>query len=249
MGGALDAPRGRLYFRSEPKNHFLVYDLKSGAVQDRGHVGAAGRYMASDSTGAVFFTGRGNTLCRFHPDNGYVEELRVRLEGAGHYTAPYVLAVGPNGKLYGGGFGHPFLLEFDIDRLQPGPFPQVVVRNAAPAAPPGLPMHNLHAGVFGQDGRFWYPLNTSGPLEKGGKPIPHLRIMCFDPSTKKVQTVGIPRIVGLDESKVKHTYVRGDRYQLDHMQGAAIGPDGSLYLMDIYPQLNVACFPRLTAGK
>jgi hypothetical protein len=33
------------------------------------------------------------------------------------------------------------------------------------------------------------------------------------------------------------------------MQGAAVGPDGSLYLMDIYPQLNVGCFPGLTAPK
>jgi len=60
--------------------------------------------------------------------------------------------------------------------------------------------------------------------------------------------VGKPRIVGLDEEKVKHAYVRGgDRYAFDHTQGAAVGPDGTLYVMDIYPQLNVVVFPRLTA--
>ena len=62
------------------------------------------------------------------------------------------------------------------------------------------------------------------------------------------ETVGIPD-VKLDEGKVKHTYVRGDKYRLDYIQGAAVGADGSLYLMDIYPQLNVVCFPKLTAPK
>jgi hypothetical protein len=33
------------------------------------------------------------------------------------------------------------------------------------------------------------------------------------------------------------------------MQGAAVGADGSLYLLVIYPQLNMACFPRLTAPR
>jgi hypothetical protein len=54
-------------------------------------------------------------------------------------------------------------------------------------------------------------------------------------------------VEGLDEDKVRHTYIREDKYALDHMQGACVGPDGTLYLMDIYPQLNVACFPKLTA--
>jgi hypothetical protein len=53
--------------------------------------------------------------------------------------------------------------------------------------------------------------------------------------------------VGLDEEKVKHVYTRPAKYVLQYMQGAAIGADGSLYLMAIYPQLNVACFPKLTA--
>ena len=59
--------------------------------------------------------------------------------------------------------------------------------------------------------------------------------------------MGRPQVEGLDEDKVRHTYIREDKYALDHVQGACVGPDGTLYLMDIYPQLNVACFPRLTA--
>src|SRR5262249_55018052 len=32
MAGAIDDGRGKLYYRSEPRNHFLVYDIKTGEV-------------------------------------------------------------------------------------------------------------------------------------------------------------------------------------------------------------------------
>jgi streptogramin lyase len=249
MCGAIDNARGKLYYRSEPKNHFLVYDLKTGDVQDRGHVGAFCRYSAIDQPGAVYCPGRGQYLARYDPETGYVEDLAIKVEGSGGYLAPYVIAVGPNGKLYGVAAAHPWLMEFDIDHIKGGPFPEVTMRNVAPAAPAGLPVLDIHAGVFGKDGKFYYPLNTSGPLAPGGKPEPHLRIMRFDPATKKVETAGIPHVVGLDEAKVKHAYTRPAKYVLQYMQGAAVGADGSLYLMAIYPQLSVACFPKLTAPK
>lgn len=248
QGGALDEARGKLYFRSEPKDHLLVYDVATGDVKDRGHLGAACRYMAVDSRGAVWTVGRGQSLCRYDPETGYVEEVAIRVEGEGGYRPPYVIALGPDGRLLGGVTGHPWLMRFDIDHYQPGPFPTVPMRNIAPAAPPGLPVQDIHAGVFGKDGRFYYPLNTTG-TDVGNKPKAHLRIMRYDPKTQQTETVGVPHVVGLDEAKVRHVYTRGDKYGLEHMQGAAVGPDGSLYLLDIYPQLNVACFPKLTAPK
>jgi hypothetical protein len=249
MGGVIDDARGKLYYRSEPKNNFLVYDIKTGDVQDRGHVGAACRYSAIDKNGAVYNPGRGNYLARYDPTTGYIEDLLIKLEGEGTYLAPYVIGLGPNGKLYGVGAGHPWLLEFDIDTYKPGPFPEVTVRNVAFAAPAGMPVQDIHAGVFGQDGRFYYPLNTTGVLEAGGKPEAHVRIMRFDPQTKKVETVGVPRFPEFDESKVKHAYQRGANFKFQHMQGAAISADGSLFLMGIYPQLYVGYFPQLTAAK
>jgi sugar lactone lactonase YvrE len=248
MGGLIDDGRGKLYYRTEPRNHFLVYDLATGNVQDRGHVGAAGRYSMIDRRGAVYTVGRGNTLCRYDPESGYVEDLAVRVEGDGGYTPPYVLALGPNGKLYGAAGAHPWIMEFDIDRLKPGPSAEVTVRNVAPAAPSGLAVLDIHAGIFGQDGRFYYPLNAGVPTEKG-RPQGHMRIMRFDPATRKTETVGLPNVVDFDESGVKHTYMRGTTFRLYYMQGAAVGADGSLYLMGISPQLHVACFPRLTAAK
>src|SRR5262249_47022886 len=151
--------------------------------------------------------------------------------------------------LYGVAAGHPSVMEFDIEKYRPGPFPEVVVRNVAPAAPGGMVGDDIHAAGFGKDGKFYYPLNTHVPDGKAGRPRTHLRIMRFDPVSRKSETVGVPEVVGLDEEKVKHVYNRGTKYELDHMQGAAVGPDGSLYLLDIYPQLNVACFPKLTAPK
>ncbi|HZY87577.1 MAG TPA: transglutaminase-like domain-containing protein, partial [Gemmataceae bacterium] len=93
------------------------------------------------------------------------------------------------------------------------------------------------------------PLNTSGPLEAGGKPQQHVRLMRFDPATRKSETVGVPRPVGLELEKIKHTFPRQDIFRVYYMQGAAVGPDGSLYLLGIYPQLHVVCFPKLTAPR
>lgn len=249
MGGVIDDARGKLYYRSEPKNVFLVYDLKTGDVQERGNVGAMGRYMAMDRKGALYTVGRGATLCRYDPETGYVEDLAVKIDGPGDYDSPYVIASGPNGKLYGLGTHHPSIIEFDIDGIKPGLFPEVTARNVAPAAPAGLPVQDIHAGVFGKDGKLYYPLNTTGPVDKDGKPQPYLRLMRFDPATKKTETVGVPEVTGLDEEKVKHVYMRTDKYRLYYMQGAAVSADGSLFLMGIYPQLNVAWFPKLTAPR
>ncbi|MCC6420082.1 MAG: hypothetical protein IT429_17750 [Gemmataceae bacterium] len=249
MGGVMDAQRNRLYYRTEPKNLFLTYDVATGKVEERGHVGAACRYMAIGKDGAVYTTGRGDYLCRYDPQTGYVEDLKVRVEGPGHYSAPYVIRMGPNGKLYGAGIAHPWVMEFDVANCKKGPFPEVTVRNVAPAAPRGMPAQDIHAGVFGKDGKFYYSLATKGPLEKGGKAQPHLRLMRFDPAARKTETVGVPDLSKLDESKVRHAYTRNDRYKMDYIQGMAVGEDGSLYVMDIYPQLNVVCFPKLTAPK
>lgn len=247
MAGASDDARGKLYYRSEPRNHFLVYDLKTGTVRDRGNVGALGRYMAMDAQGRVYMNGRGQTLSRYDPETDYVEELTVEVQGEGEYVAPYVLLSGPNGKLYGIGTQHPWVMEFDIAKASGGDFPKVTVRNVAPTAPQGMPTLDIHSAVFGKDGRLYYPLVTSfaDPKKRGER---FLVLMRFDPQKGRTEVVGKPRIVGLDEEKVKHAYVRGgDRYVFDHTQGAAVGPDGTLYIMDIYPQLNVVVFPRLTA--
>jgi hypothetical protein len=247
VAGAIDDARAHLYYRGEPKNHFLAYDLKAGRVRDRGHLGAACRYMAIDRQGRVYTAGRGDYLARYDPTTGYVEDLRVRVEGAGGYTAPYVLGMGSNGKLYGLTAGHNGFMEFDIDRAKDAPFPEITVRNAAPAAPPGWPVDDIHAAIFGKDGKLYFPLNTTGPIN--GKTEWQLRLMRFDPATRKTETVGIPRVIGFDEEKVKHAYPRNAKFALRYMQGAAVGEDGSLYLLGIYPQLHVACFPRLTAPK
>jgi sugar lactone lactonase YvrE len=249
MGGVMDVGRQRLYYRTEPKNLLLAYDLKTGKVSERGHVGAACRYMAMDKGGAVYTTARGDYLARFDPATGYVEDLKVKVAGPGHYSAPYVLRMGPNGKLYGAGISHPWILEFDVANFQRGPFPEVTVRNVAPAAPPGLPATDIHAGVFGKDGKFYYSLRTTGPLTKGGKAVEHVRVMRFDPATRKTETVGVPDVSKVDVSKIAHTFPRKGPYRVDYIQGMAVGADGSLYLMDIYPQLNVVCFPRLTAPR
>jgi hypothetical protein len=249
MGGVMDVARNKLFYRTEPKNILLSYDIATGKVKEHGHIGNACRYMVIDKDGAVYTPGRGNYLCRFDPQTGYIEDLAVKVEGPGYYEAPYVIALGPNGKLYGAGVSHPWIMEFDIANYKKGLFPEVTMRNVAPAAPRGLPVQDIHAGVFGKDGKFYYPLQTLGPAEPAGKAKRHLRIMRFDPTAGKTETVGIPD-PQVDENKVKHVYVRKDaHYELDYIQGMKVGADGTLYVMDIYPQLNVAVFPQLTAPR
>ena len=120
MGGAIDDARGRLYYRSEPKNHFLVYDLMANRWRDRGNVGAMGRYMAMGPDGAVYTVGRDGYLCRYDPATDYVEDLRIEVQGDGGYVPPYVIATGPNGKLYGLVGGHGSVMEFDTDKVRAG---------------------------------------------------------------------------------------------------------------------------------
>lgn len=254
MGGALDEERGKLYFRSEPKNHFLAYDIKTGVTRDLGNLGSSCRYMPIDKRGCVYTFGRGQTLCRYHPETQLVEEWPIRVEGGGEYVEPYVVLLGPDGKLYGLRGGHPTIMRFEIDGLDPGPQKdvlgrrnEVVMWNIASATPAGLPALDIHAAVFGADGKLYWPLVTAEPAQAAKRDARVLTIMRFDPATGRSELVGKPDIQGLDEDKVRHTYIREDKYILDHMQGAAVGPDGTLYLMDIYPQLNVACFQGLTA--
>ncbi len=205
--------------------------------------------MAMDRKGNIYSPGRGPYLSRYSPETGYVEDLLIKVEGDGGYTPPYVIQTGPDGKLYGLAAGHRSVMVFDIDKVKDGPFPEVAMRNVDRAAPAGMDVQDIHAAVFGKDGRLYYPLNTTGPIEKGGKPVVHLRIMRFDPKNGKTETVGLPRVVDFDEEKVKAAYTRPAKFELRYMQGAAVGADGSLYLMGIYPQLHVACFPKLTAPK
>lgn len=247
MGGVMDRKRNMLYYRTEPRNYFLSYDVSTGKVKDHGHVGANCRYMAIDKDGAVYQPGRGDYLARFDPAIGYIEDLAVKLEGEGHYAAPYVIQIGPNGKLYGIGTHHPSVLEFDIDNIKKGPFPEVTVRNVAPVAPPGVPVLDIHSATFGKDGKLYFPLlTTDNPLTR--RKEQYIRIMRFDPVSKRTETVGIPEL-HVDEAKVRHTYNRGKEYKFDHTQGMVVGADGTLFVMDIYPQLNVVVFPKLTAPR
>jgi len=231
----LDEPRGRVYLKSEPRNRFLYYNLATGTVADRGNLGAACRYLALGADGVAYTIGRGGVLCRFDPQRDVVEDIEVAVEGEGGYQSPYVIALAPDGRrLYGLVGGHPYVMEFDVERAAK----TVAVRNAARAIGGDLPNKDIHAAVFGKDGQLYYPVLTSGD---------EVHLMRFDPVARRATDLGVPAPQGLNDEAHRHLYVRGDRYRLDSIQGAAVGPDGTLYLMDIYPQLSVAIFPALTA--
>ena len=115
--------------------------------------------MAIDRTARSTRRRRGNYLAasiRHRLRRGPRRQGRRR----GGYAA-LCLRVGPNGKLYGAPRA-PLADRIDID-AQAGTVPRWSC-GTSDGLPGGLPVQDVHAGTFGKDGKFYYPLNTTGPL-------------------------------------------------------------------------------------
>ena len=257
MGGAIDDGRDKLYYRSEPKNHFLVYDIKTGDVQDRGHVGAMCRYMAIDKDGAVYTVGRGDYLCRYDPQTGYVEDLAVKVEGEGDLHRPYVIAMGPNGKLYGAGIAHPSIMEFDIATLQGRPVPQVTVRNVAPAAPAGLSGAGHPRRRLRQGRQVLLPAQHDGPTGEGRQGRNRICASCVSTRPAGRPRRSACRAVGVDEEKVKtRVHAEGEVTALLHAggggrRGRIAVSDGHLSAAErgVFPEADGAAIARKSAMR
>ena len=226
MGGAIDRQRRRLYFWSDPKTHFLIYDIEKNTVTDMGAMGGSPRYIAIDPKGRVFGCGRPGVLWMFDPETDKLSDLAVRYSGPGSYVAPYVIVTGAGGKaLYGGAPTEIIAYDLASIRLEapgketvPGTNGTIDCRSRAKVPDPV----DLHAGAIGKDGCFY--------LANGQ------HVLRFNPKTDQCDDLGAITIDG------KPLPARSSP------QGACVAPDGTLYLKYIYPY-SLMRFDKLTVPQ
>jgi len=238
MGGSIDRVRKRLYYWSDPKQHFLAYDITTGTLKDYGEIGGSPRYTAIDRKGRVFGTGRQGIIWMYDPSDDRLYDLQVTLEGPGKYADPYAIALSDDGnKIFGCAINGEYVMEFDLSTIAirtdiPGADGTIVCRNRARSIPEPLQPGDQHSGVLGTDGCFYFP-NTIGDK---------CYMIRYDPRRpEKVENLGVIKVKGHPE--LKPLYV----------QGMCTLPDGTIYMKFIsYGKLmpySIMKFARLSRTR
>ncbi len=226
MNGVLDEKRRRIYFKTEPRMHFVVYDLDTDQVLDKGRVGTWGRYIDMDAEGNVWIPNHG-TITKYDVERDELIDLEVRVpQGDPPYYKPYACIAGKDGtKLYGGDLTA--IQEFDLAAASDSVLP---MRYVCPAVPePFKSSKDVHTMICDKKGRIYWSARVA--LENAPD---ETLIMRYDPKSEECECLGY--MVDPDTPRMQtHTSI----------QGSAIGPDGSFYLMCTYPYY-VAHFPKLT---
>lgn len=225
MNCVLDAERKRIYFKTEPRTHFIVYDMKTNEVIDKGRVGTWGRYIDMDRAGNIWIPNHGR-VTKYDVERDELFDLHVEVLGEGApYKKAYACVTGKNGtKLYGGGLS--FIQEFDLTHATEDVLPMRYVCRAVPE--PFESSEDVHTMVCDEKGRIYWTARVaieSGPAET--------LIMRYTPGDDESECLGF--LVDPDDPMLQTQ---------TSIQGSAIGPDGSLFLMCTYPYF-VAHFPKL----
>ncbi|MFH1743649.1 MAG: hypothetical protein ABIH23_31985 [bacterium] len=224
MNGILDPARRRMYFKTEPRTHFIVYEMDTHQVIDKGRVGTWGRYIDMDKNGNVWIPNH-DVVTEYDAELDELIDYEVRVEGPGHpYRKPYACVMGPDGKFYGG--DHLKIQEFDLNRAANGILP---MRYICPAVPePFEQSMDIHTMICDTKGRVYWP--TAVQLSDGGK---RLLMMRYNPRSGQSECLGYC----VDEENP-------DRSNIE-VQGSAIDENGTMYLFVLYP-LRIIEFPKLT---
>ena len=208
MGGDIDSERRRVYYWSDPKEHFLAYDIDANEVHDFGSLSARPRYTAIDPQGRVFGATRGDRhghIYMFEPEDERVYDLRIILEGPGEWSPPYVFILSADGqKIFGARHPQGYISELDLTSIEmrddlEDAHGTIVARHTARAYP-----GNKRSGVLGADGNFYF--------------ANHGHVFRYDPGTREVEDLG------------QVTLTNHPEWRPYHSQGAAAAPDGTLYL-------------------
>ena len=240
MNGIVDHERRRIYFKTEPRMHFLIYELDTHQVIDKGRVGTWSRYIDMDDRGDVWIPNRGR-MTRYDVERDELVEYKVRVPaGAPPYEKPYACVIGGGGsklgadfnrrgmKLYGGDLRQ--IQEFDLASTASGVVPMRYVCNAVPE--PFAQSSDIHTMIQDAKGRIYWTADV------GQNPKQTL-IMRYDPHRGQGECLGYV----VDAEFAEHRDLHNG---LGSIQGSAIGPDGTLYIMATYPYY-ILEFPRLTA--
>lgn len=238
MGGSIDKKRGKIYYWSDPKQHFLIYDIKTGQFRDLGSIGGSPRYTVIDKKGNVFGTGRPGILWMYDPEADRLYDLAVRVKGPGQYKDPYAMIISKDGtKIFAVAIGGEYVMEFELSSISfhdkdPDTDGSIICWNVAKSYPEiaGKP-GDQHAAVLGKDGCLYYP----NVIDK----IPYL--MKYDPRKKKTECLGIIKIKNNPELNPLHA------------QGACTTDDGTIYMKFISAgrlmPYSIVRFNRLSAPK
>ena len=193
MNGIVDHERRRIYFKTEPRMHFLIYEIDTHQVIDKGRVGTWSRYIDMDDRGDVWIPNRGR-MTRY--DVGDLRQIQ----------------------------------EFDLAGADSGVVPMRYVCNSVPE--PFAESSDIHTMIQDAKGRIYWTADV------GQNPKQTL-IMRYDPHRGQGECLGYV----VDAEFAAHRDLHNG---LGSIQGSAIGPDGTLYIMATYPYY-ILEFPRLTA--
>ena len=233
MNCVIDPQRRRIYFKTEPRTHFLIYEMDTHQVIDKGRVGTWGRYIDMDGQGNVWIPNHGR-LTKYDAVKDELAEFAVHVVGEGPpYRKPYACVIGGNGsqrgmKLYGGDCRR--IQEFDLARAAAGAVPMRYACRAVPQ--PYKESTDVHTMIRDKKGRIYWSADVSGSPKL-------LLVMRYDPKTERAECLGYTVDVQWD----KHPSAQNG---IGSVQGSALGADGTLYLMGTYPYY-VLEYPRLAA--
>jgi len=165
---ALDEARQLLYTVSYPRDHFLIYDLKTRTRQDLGRISSVNsQAIFLDRLGRAYTSNQNGQLLRYDPDQKKLKELSVFLPHEAYqsnfHSVIYDVVASPAGDcIYGVTWrAHPHLFRYwpeegDAGRIEDlGPATQSRDRTLA------ISTFLDHAGglVFGSDGNLYYGIS------------------------------------------------------------------------------------------
>ncbi|MEO2048926.1 MAG: hypothetical protein ABGX16_20405 [Pirellulales bacterium] len=239
MNGIVDQERRRIYFKTEPRTHFLIYEIDSNQVIDKGRVGTWSRYIDMDDKGDVWIPNH-QRMTKYDADKDELMEFEVHVEGAGSpYEKPYACVIGGGGikrgadfnqrgmKLYGGDLRN--IQEFDLARAADGVVPMRYVCRSVPE--PYEEATDVHTMIQDAKGRIYWTADVKGDPKQ-------LLIMRYDPATEASECLGYT----VDGEWDQH---ENSKNGIGSIQGSAIGTDGTLFIMGTYPYY-VLEYPQLT---
>ena len=236
---ALDEARGRLYAITYPRDHFVVYDLKTKTLRDVGRVGSVNcQCIFMDRIGRAYFTDDMGRVNRYDPERERLERLPILYPHAAYQTGWHGViydAVGCGEAVY----MLPWMAGSRLVRYWPmegphGRMEDLGLVNQARDESFVISLATDHAGglVVGGDGRVYFVCSrwkpdieqpcawNAAPSDFTAKTA-HGDLVAFDPATGKMETV-LTLQLGPDAVTSSQYVSRGAR---DH--------DGNLYFAHI----------------
>jgi hypothetical protein len=224
----VDPQRHLVYALTDPEGRLHVYDPRARTFADKGRIAFTPqptRYLVTLLNGDVYHVVGPDAFMRYAATSGTIERVPIQTSGRGSYEPPYALAAGLDSlRFYGVGENSGQIYTF-----VPGERAiAVTLHGAAPGEAGGRLNHYTMAA--GPDGNVYYTVNAGGSTLYLGRLVPRS---------------GVPEIVGqigsLPAPPAPLQRRSGNRLMV---QGSAVGPDGTVYVMLAYP-LRVLVFPRL----